>query len=163
MISFFNTCFVLCTVFAGQKDVEEYKKKCAARDRASLVYRGKEVQIRRMITEQQQAIEYEEDQKRRALDTLACGDVDEYVKDCKKRRRLSLAQRAKESRHHQQWRRKEAQESREAKARHTRNMGVDRRYVELAKEKERARIALDALRHAKCTFSTSNPFGSLLE
>jgi hypothetical protein len=163
IIRFFNTCFVSYTVFAGQKDVEEYKKRCADRDRASLVYRGKEVQIRRMITEQQQASEYEEDQKKRALETLARGDVDEYVKDCKKRRRLSLAHRAKESRHHEQWRRTQAQESRETKARHTRNMGIDRRYVQLAKEKERARIALDALRHAQCTFSTSNPFGSLLE
>ena len=151
------------TFAIGQKDVEEYKKRCAQRDRASLVYRGKEVQIHRMITEQQEAVEYEKDQKLRALETLARGDVDEYVKDCKKRRRLSLAQRAKESHRLEQWKKNEAGERREQKSRHTRNMGLDRRYVQLAKEKERVRIALDALRHAKCTFSTSNPFGSLLD
>lgn len=148
---------------ACHKDVEEYKKKCAERDRNSLIYRGKEVQIRRMITEKQRAIEYEEDQKRRALEALARGDVDEYVEDCKRRRRLSLAQRATESRRHVQWKKKQAEIEREQKARHTRNMGLDRRYVELAKEKEKMRIALDALRHAKCTFSTSNPFGPLIE
>lgn len=148
---------------ACQKDVEEYKKKCAERDRNSLIYRGKEVQIHRMITEKQKALEYEEDQKRRALEALARGDVDEYVEDCKRRRRLSLAQRAMESRRHVQWQKKQAEAAREAKAIHTRNMGLDRRYVELAKEKEKTRIALDALRHAKCTFSTSNPFGPLLD
>lgn len=116
-----------------------------------------------MITEKQRAIEYEEDQKRRALEALARGDVDEYVEDCKRRRRLSLAQRATESRRHVQWKKKQAEIEREQKARHTRNMGLDRRYVELAKEKEKMRIALDALRHAKCTFSTSNPFGPLIE
>jgi len=115
-----------------------------------------------MITEQQQAIEYEDDQNKRDLETLARGDVEEYVNDCKKRRRQSLAQRAKESRQHLQWNKKQLAADRERKSRHTRNMGLDRRYVELAKQKERARIALDALRHAKCTFSTSNPFGSLL-
>ena len=147
----------------GQKDVEAYKRKCADRDRASLVYRGKEVQIRRMITEQQRAIEYEEDQKRRALDTLARGDVEEYVKDCKNRRRLSLAQRATESRHHVKWKKRQHEAEREQKSRHTRNMGLDRRYVELAKEKEKAQNALNALRRAKDNYSTSNPFGSLLE
>lgn len=148
---------------ACQKDVEEYKKKCAERDRNSLIYRGKEVIIRRMVTEKQKAIEYEEDQKRRALEALARGDVDEYVEDCKRRRRLSLAHRAMESRRHVEWKKKQAELEREKKAKHTRNMGLDRRYVELAKEKEKMRIALDALRHAKSTFSTSNPFGPLIE
>jgi actin-related protein len=116
-----------------------------------------------MITEKQREIEYEDDQKRRALEALARGDVDEYVEDCKRRRRLSLAQRAMESRRHVQWKKEQAEIARENKAQHTRNMGLDRRYVELAKEKEKTRIALDALRHAKCTFSTSNPFGPLLD
>lgn len=126
-----------------------------------MVYRGKEVQIRRMITEQQEAQEYEEDQERRAIETLARTDVEEYVQDCKRRRRLSLAQRAKESRHHAEWKKQKAERERAARARHTRNMGIDRRAMELAREKERAKNALNALCHAKCTFSTGNPFGSL--
>lgn len=97
------------------------------------------------------------------MDTVARGDVEEYVEDCKRRRRLSLAQRATESRHHMQWKKKQETAQREQQSRHIRNMGLDRRYVELAKEKERARIALDALRRAKSTFSTSNPFGSLID
>jgi len=121
------------------------------------------VVIRRLVTEQQRAIEYEEDQERRALDTLARADVEEYVEDCKRRRRLSLAQRATESRRHMQWKKEQRSVAREENTRHTRNMGLDRRYVELAKEKERARIALDALRRAKSNFSTSNPFGSLID
>jgi len=52
---------------------------------------------------------------------------------------------------------------REQKSRHTRKMGLDMRYVELAKEKEKARIALDALRHEQCSFSTSHPFGPFLD
>ena len=114
-----------------------------------------------MITEQQEAQEYEEEMERRALETLARTDVEEYVQDCKRRRRLSLAQRAKESRHHEEWKKKKAEQERATRARHTRNMGIDRRAMELAREKERAKNALNALRHAKCTFSTGNPFGSL--
>ena len=74
-----------------------------------------------------------------------------------------MAQRATESRHNMQWKKKQETAQREQQSRHIRNMGLDRRYVELAKEKERARIALDALRRAKSTFSTSNPFGSLID
>jgi hypothetical protein len=116
-----------------------------------------------LVTEQQREIEYEEDQERRALDTLARADVDEYVKDCKKRRRLSLAQRATESRRHMSWKKTQQASEREQRRRHVQNMGLDRRYVELAKQKERAKSALDALRRAKGSFSTSNPFGSLID
>merc|ERR1712150_186388 len=99
--------------------------------------------------------------ERRELESLARKDVDKYVDDCKRRRRMSLALRAKESRRCLQWKREQEASMRKEKSRHTRNMGLDRRYVELAKEKERARIALDALRHAHCTFS-SNPFSRFL-
>ena len=96
------------------------------------------------------------------METLARSDVEEYINDCKRRRRKSLALRAKEHRNHLNWKQRMAQAEREEKSRHTKNAALDRKFVELAREKERARIALDALRHAQCTFSTSNPFGSLL-
>ena len=76
---------------------------------------------------------------------------------------MSLAVRAKEHRNHLEWKRQKAQAERKEKNRRTKNAALDMKYVELAKEKERARIALDALKHARCTFSTSNPFGSLLD
>ena len=149
-------------VLKGQKDVEECKKKCADRDRASFNFRGKELQAQKLIIEEKQYEENEKEQRRRELETLARFDVEEYIKDCKKRRRMSLAVRAKEHRGHLDWKRRQAQQKREEKSRQSKNAALDRKYVELAKEKERARIALDALRHARCTFSTSNPFGSLI-
>lgn len=108
-------------------------------------------------------MEYEEDQRRRDLDTLARADVEEYVKDCKKRRRMSLAVRAKEHRCHLEWKKNMAQAERDEKSRRSKNASLDMKYVELAKEKERARIALAALQKAQTMFSTRNPFGSLLE
>lgn len=155
-------CFQLDSLI-GQKDVEEYKRKCAERDRASLCYRGKELQTQKLILEEKRQIEYDEEQCRRELDTLARSDVEEYIKDCKKRRRMSLAVRAKEHRHHLEWKRNMAQAEREEKSTHTKNATRDRKYVELAKEKERAQIALDALRQAQSMFSAGTPFGSLLE
>ncbi len=146
----------------GQKDVEEYHRKCAERDRASFNFRGKELQAQKLIVEELQYEKNEEDERRRELETLARSDVEEYIKDCKKRRRMSLAVRAKEHRNHLEWKRRQAQQEREEKSRRSKYAALDRKFVELAKEKERARIALDALRRAQCTFSTSNPFGSLL-
>ena len=136
--------------------------QCAERDRASLCFRGKELQTQKLIIQQNQEEDYEQDQRRRELETLARSDVDEYINDCKRRRRKSLALRAKEHRFHLDWKQRQAQTEREVKSRYTKNAALDRKYVELAREKERAKIALDALRHAQCTFSTSNPFGSLL-
>ena len=75
---------------------------------------------------------------------------------------MSLAVRAKQHRNHLEWKRKQAQQDREENSLRSRNAALDRKFVELAREKERARHALDALRHARCTFSTSNPFGSLV-
>eukprot|EP00552_Chaetoceros_brevis_P001845 CAMPEP_0197738478 /NCGR_PEP_ID=MMETSP1435-20131217/14860_1 /TAXON_ID=426625 /ORGANISM="Chaetoceros brevis, Strain CCMP164" /LENGTH=91 /DNA_ID=CAMNT_0043327397 /DNA_START=45 /DNA_END=316 /DNA_ORIENTATION=+ len=91
-----------------------------------------------MELEKIRLVEKEKEQKRRDLETLARKDVDEYVDDCKKRRRMSLALRAKESRWHVEWNKEKEDIERERKSRHTRNMGLDMRYVELAKEKEKA-------------------------
>jgi hypothetical protein len=146
-----------------QKDVEEYKRKCSERDRSSFIYRGKELQIQKMELEKIRDEEAEKEARRRELDDLARKDVDKYVEDCKKRRRQSLAFRAKESRRHMIWNKQKQASEIENRRNQTRARGLDLRYVELAKEKERAQIALDALRHAKCTFSSSRPFGPLLE
>jgi len=114
--------------------------------------------------EEKRQIENEEEQRRREMETLARADVEAYINDCKKRRRMSLAVRAKEHRNHLEWKRKKAQVNREENSRRNNNASLDRKYVELAKEKERARFALNALRLAQSSFSSaSNPFGSHIE
>lgn len=127
-----------------------------------MCFRGKELQVQKSILAEIELNQYEKDQDRRELETLARSDVDKYVDDCKRRRRMSLAVRAKEHRHHLEWKRQKATEERQAKNRLTKFAGLDRKYVELAQEKERAKRALDALRRAQSSFSVSNPFGSLL-
>lgn len=149
-------------IILGQKDVELYKKQCAERDRASLEYRGKELQLQHLEAEKVRQNEYEVNQEQLALETEARGDVEEYLKDCKKRRRLSLAFRAKERGRHAKWVQQKANEERTRRNRHTKNMALDQRYVELAREKELAEAAIFALRHAGSSFSM-NPFAPLLE
>ena len=52
VISFSNLAIKLFYVlYLGREDVEEYKRECAARDRASLVFRGKEIVIQRIEDE----------------------------------------------------------------------------------------------------------------
>ena len=97
-----------------------------------------------------------------ALEAEARRDVEDYIQDCKTRRRMSLALRAKEKRWHAEWREREAERKRQQQSRDTRDRAMDRRYMEMARQEERARIALDAIRHAHCTFAI-NPFGALLD
>lgn len=75
---------------------------------------------------------------------------------------MSLALRAKEKRRHAEWREREADRLRQQQSRDTRDRAMDRRYMEMARQEERARIALDAIRHAHCTFAI-NPFAGLLD
>ena len=51
---------------------------------------------------------------------------------------------------------------RQQQSQDTRDRAMDRRYMEKARQEERARIALDAIRHAHCTFVV-NPFAGLLD
>jgi Flp pilus assembly protein CpaB len=97
-----------------------------------------------------------------ALESAATQDVQQYLKDCRQRRRMSLALRAKEKRHHAQWQEREAERRRQQQSRDTRDRALDHRHMEMASQKERARIAMDAIRHAHCTFSI-NPFAGLLD
>jgi hypothetical protein len=142
-----------------QKNVEGYRKELAERDRASFEYRLKEGRIQRIKEEderlEQQQIEAEHFQ----LDTLAQTDVEDYLRDCKDRRRLSLAFRAKEKSRHAQWEKEEAEQEREERSRDVRGRLMDRHYVELARQQERAQSAIDAIRHAGCSF---NPFSGVL-
>lgn len=152
-------CPIACT---GQKDVEKYKKRVAERQRKSLAFRGKESTVQRMEAgkrhQQQVAVEHQNFE----LESLAQVDVEEYIKDCKQRRRLSLAFRAKEKRHHADWKRREKERQIQEHTRDVNDGAMDRRYVQLAGQKERARLAVNALRDIGCSFS-GNPFADLLE
>jgi hypothetical protein len=108
--------------------------------------------------QQQVAVEHQNYE----LESLAQVDVEEYIKDCKQRRRLSLAFRAKEKRHHADWKRREKERQIQEHSRDANDRAMDRRYVQLAEQKERARVALDALRDIGCSFN-GNPFADLLE
>jgi hypothetical protein len=145
----------------GQKDVEAYQKRCADRDRASFCYRGKELQIQRQEAGKQREEEYERAQEKHQLEGDARGDVEKYIQDCKGRRRLSLAFRAKEQRQHLQWLKEKSELESQERRQRSRAAAIDMRYVELAKQKERARDALNALRHTGAFLV--NPFASLLE
>jgi hypothetical protein len=142
-----------------QKNVEGYRKGLAERDRLSFEYRLKEARIQRIDEEDQRVRHQQVEAENFQLDTLAQSDVEDYLKDCKDRRRLSLAFRAKEKRHHAQWEHQEAEQEREERSRQVRGRLMDRHYVELARQQERAQIAIDAIRHAGCSF---NPFSGVL-
>jgi hypothetical protein len=138
-----------------QRDVDAYKKACAARERASLQYRQKEARIQRLEEEERRTQQLQIDSSNFELESEARSDVEEYIASCKRRRRLSLAFRAKERRRHAEWLRHQEEQEREARSREVRDRLIDRRYEELARQQERARLAMDAIRHSNCSF---NPF-----
>ncbi|GKY98721.1 hypothetical protein MPSEU_000828400 [Mayamaea pseudoterrestris] len=143
----------------AQKDVDQYNSKCAARDRTSLQYRGKEAHVRRIEAKEQQLQEQQYNHSNFELETQARQDVEEYIRECKQRRRMSLALRAKEKSRHFQWRSQKANEERAAYSQEVRSRLKDQRSAELARQEERARRALEAIQHAGCSF---NPFSSVL-
>jgi hypothetical protein len=142
-----------------QKNVEGYRKELAERDRASFEYRLKEGRIQRIKEEDQRLEQQQVEAEHFQLDTLAQTDVEDYLRDCKARRRLSLAFRAKEKSRNAQWEKRGAEQEREERSRDVRGRLMDRRYVELARQQERAQSAIDAIRHAGCSF---NPFSGVL-
>lgn len=144
---------------AAQKDVEAYRKQCADRDRASLQYKRKEARLQRIAETKKQVDQQGQDEKNFALETEARSDVDSYIKECKQRRRMSLALRAKEKRRHAEWSRERHEEEIDERRSRVNDRLMDRRHVELARQQERARIAMDAIRHAGCSF---NPFIGVL-
>jgi len=145
----------------GQKDVEKYKAKCAAKERASLALRGKEHFANRVREENERQDKLDQDHESHLLDTEAWQDVNDYVEECKRRKRLSLAFRAKEKRHHFEY--DKQQVILEEKRQHldTQYRSDDARYVEIAKLREKARVAIESFnRSPNCTFG--NPFAGLL-
>eukprot|EP00977_Amphora_coffeiformis_P013564 scaffold3586_cov164-Amphora_coffeaeformis.AAC.15 len=142
------------------KAMKDYEAQCAERDRKSLSFRGKETSRQRLERQQQEALQQQQEHANFQIEELAQKDVEEYLKDCRRRRRMSLALRAKEKRRHAEWKRSEQ----EKEVRERRNLVhgrlMDQRYVELAQQEERAKQALEAIRHANRT--TSNPFSGLL-
>lgn len=143
----------------AQKDVEKYQKACAERDRASLEYRRKEARMQRIQEKDRQIQQQDTEASNFRLESHAHHDVQEYLKECSNRRRLSLAFRAKEKRRHVSWRKKQVDLEQQQRSRDVRDRLADQRHVELARQQERARIAMDAIRHAHCSF---NPFSTIL-
>ena len=148
---------------AAARDVKGYKESCAARDRASLCFRAKESRIQRMEEESRIAQQREIDQENNALEAAAREDVKAYVKQCKARRRMSLATRAQEKRNAAEVARFAAEEEQARFKKEVRNRQLDAKYAALAKERENAMRALENLKHKGCTFAAMNPFAMLLD
>jgi hypothetical protein len=139
----------------GRQDMENYKKSCAERDRTSLEFRRKEAMVQRLEEKRRHLEEAEVLQANRELEDAAHLDVVEYIKDCQSRRRMSLAFRAKEKRNHRKWALKQAELALSQRMKDSRLRSQDRREREIAQREERKRIALDAIRHAGCSFNVN--------
>lgn len=134
--------------------MEQYKERCAERDRASLEFRRKEANIQRLEGKNRTERERKVEEQNLELEALARSDVERYQKQCKNNRRKSLAFRAKERRQNAQWERSEHERRIQQIIRDARLRARDARAVELARQKERAELTMDAIRHADCGFST---------
>ena len=116
-----------------------------------------------MQAENNRELKSEEDHESHVLDTAAWQDVNDYVGECNRRKRLSLAFRAKEKRRHFQVEKEQHELKIHRQHLDTHYRSEDARYIEMAKLKEKARIALESFnRSPTCSFG-SNPFGTLLE
>ena len=139
---------------SGLKDVEKYRQECAGRDRASFEYRRKEAMIQRLEEANEEQRIRENQEADYQLEALARIDVQEYIKRCKSQRRLSLASRAKEKRRHAEWARREEERVQNQRHDDERVRARDSRNMELARQKEKREKAIEALRHAECSFSS---------
>lgn len=142
-----------------QRAVNEYQAECAARDRHSLEFRGKETSRRRLVAEEQEEQQQRADHEKFELESRAHKDMEEYLKECRRRRRMSLAFRAKEKRQHAEWEREQERKEIQERSRLVHGRLMDQHYVELARQEEKAKKALDDIRHINRTF---NPFSSIL-
>lgn len=147
--------------WAAEDDVKEYLEQCAAQERASLVFRGKEARFIRLKEQEWKSQELEEMKQNFELEAAAGRDVQDYVEKCKTRDRLSLAFRAKEKRRHAQWEKEKSRLEIEGRNREINYRALDARFVKLAQERERAMKAIETIRHAGRNFA-SNPFASIL-
>ena len=110
--------------------------------------------IRRLEESNRLEREREKEEKLMELETLARQDVEGYIKSCKNQRRKSLALRAKERRRHVECMRIEVERQHQEQISDARLRARDSRSVELARQRERSERAMEALRHANCTFSS---------
>jgi chromosome segregation ATPase len=146
---------------SGQKDVESYKQECEEKSRKSLEFRGKEKKMQRLEQFNEEVKEKEVGHINFELDSLARVDVEEYMKACKRRRRKSLAFRAKEKRRHADWRCLQKEKELEERSRTAHFQSLNAQHTALAMQKERAQAAVDALLSAGCSIK-GNPFGDVL-
>ena len=84
------------------------------------------------------------------------------MKECKQRRRKSLAFRAKEKRRHAEWQRLQKEKELEERSRAAHFQSLDAQHSAFAQQKERAEAAVSALRRAGCSLK-GNPFGEVLD
>jgi hypothetical protein len=138
-----------------QRQIDMYTKQYAERDRSSFEYRRKDARIQRVQDEECSKQTREIEDRNVKMEAMARRDVEAYVNDCKQRRRMSLACRAKEKRNHSKWLREQQEQEQDMISRRVHDQLMDQRYVELARQKERARLALDAIRHSGYSF---NPY-----
>lgn len=142
-----------------QKAVCKYQEECAARDRNSLAFRGKELCRQHLEMSVDEEKQKEVERKNHELESLARKDVDEYLKECRRRRRMSLATRAKETRRYASWKREQEEKERQERRQLVHGRLMDLHSVELARQEERAKEALEAIRHARKI--KTNPFAGL--
>jgi hypothetical protein len=147
--------------WAAEDYVKEYLEQCAAQERASLVFRGKETRLIRLKEQERKSQELEEMKQNFELEAAAGRDVQDYVVKCKNRDRLSVVFRAKEKRRHVEWEKEKNRLQIEGRNREISNRALDARYVKLAQERERVLKAIETIRHAGRNFAT-NPFASIL-
>lgn len=133
----------------------------AEKARKSLEFRGKEAKIKRLEAENERRKVLSQEHKSFELDSLARMDVEKYLKECKQRRRKSLAFRAKEKRRHAEWKHRQHEKEVQARQKTGHFQALDYQFMALAEQQERARIAMDALRSVGCDVK-GNPFGDLL-
>ena len=147
----------------AEKDAQNYKKECSEKENALLRLKGKESFNIRLQAENDKRLQEEQNHESHLLDTKAWQDVNDYVKECKLRSRLSLAFRAKEKRCHFQIEKEQSELMIRSQHLDTHYRSVDARYIEMTKLKEKACIALEALSLSPtCSFG-ANSFSSLLD
>lgn len=86
--------------WAGERDAEEYRKRCEKARRESLAFRGQEVVRHRAVMEELRIIAKEKEHESYVLKWAAQDDVKEYLKKVADDRRKSLAFRNEEGKRH---------------------------------------------------------------
>ena len=116
----------------------------------------------RLQGENDRQMQQHEEHQSHLLDTAAWKDVQDYLAECKVRKRMSLAFRAKEKRRHFQIEKEQAALRVQQQHYDTQGRSQDARSVEMAILKEKARLAIESFQHHPSTFGT-NPFAGLLD